>query len=140
MTDRLPEKRRDAGEWQPAFLAMLRNSANVRLSCASAGISRKTAYAHRQADPEFREQWDEALEDACDLLEASARMRAMLGDTTLTIFLLKAHRSEVYGDKVKQDITVTIRRQAERMAQEWGLDPDELLREAERIVNGERTQ
>src|SRR3990167_5177831 len=57
--------------WRPLFLAALRNSGNVRAACQAAGIDRKTSYLHRQRFPNFAKEWADALEDACDVLEAS---------------------------------------------------------------------
>lgn len=127
-----PEKR--TGDWVPVFLAMLRESGNVRLSCSQAGIARSLAYARRESDPEFRRQWDEALEEALDLLEAAARARALTISDTLLIFLLKSHRRHIYGDKV--DVTLTVRQEAERIAAEQGLDADEIMAEAMKIIGG----
>jgi hypothetical protein len=93
-----PKKRTTAGEWAPAFLAALRASANVRASCQAAGISRREAYRHRERSAAFREQWDDALNDAVDSLEAVARKRAVEASDTLLIFLLKSHRPSVYRE------------------------------------------
>ena len=94
-------RRREAGEWMPAFLVALRNSANVRAACQKAGIDRKTAYNHRDKSDEFRRQWQEALEDACDILEAEAWTRAREKSDLLLIFLLKAHRPAKYRETTR---------------------------------------
>ncbi len=99
MSEKVTPKKQGAGEWRPAFLAALRNSANVRASCMAAGISRKTAYQHRNRSAEFRAQWDDAIEDACDVLEAEAWQRARSTSDVLLIFLLKAHRPGMYRDR-----------------------------------------
>lgn len=83
------------------------------------GISRRGVYQHREASTDFAEAWDDALEEACDLLEGEARRRAYEGtqepvfykgeecgrirkySDTLTIFLLKAHRPEKYRENFK---------------------------------------
>jgi hypothetical protein len=62
--------------WEGAFLAALRDSGNVRLACSRTGIARRTAYDLRDRHEDFAAAWDDALEDACDLLEAEARRRA----------------------------------------------------------------
>ena len=87
-----------------AFIAALRNSGNVRASCWQASISHKTAYRWRDTWATFADDWAEALEDACDVLEAEARRRAMSVSDGLLMFLLKAHRPEVFGDKSEIDI------------------------------------
>jgi hypothetical protein len=105
-------------EWKPVFLDQLRKTGIVSEAARAAGIARKTAYKHRNQTDSFKEEWDEALEEACDSLESEARRRAVEGvdhpviyqgeitatykdySDTLLIFLLKVHR---YPDKV--DIT-----------------------------------
>lgn len=100
------EPRSESGEWKPAFIRALANSANVRAACQSAGISRQAAYLRKRTDEAFAEQWDDALEDACDVLEGIARQRAAAESDVLLIFLLKAHRPEKYRDNHKIDLNV----------------------------------
>jgi hypothetical protein len=99
------KKRRQASEWRPAFIAALRNSGNIRAACQAAGIARETVYRNREASAEFRAAWDSALEDAIDVLEATARQRAQASSDTLLIFLLKAHRPEKYRETTRQEIS-----------------------------------
>ena len=101
----LTPKKGNADVWMPAFLATLRNTANVRWSCEHSGISRETAYKHRKADELFKAEWDSAMEDACDFLEAAAMKRAMTVSDTLLIFLLKAHRPEKYRETMRHELT-----------------------------------
>jgi hypothetical protein len=68
-----PKKR---PRWARAFLTALRDSGNVRLSCESVGIDRKTAYNLRDADEFFAAEWSSALDESADLLEQEARRRA----------------------------------------------------------------
>jgi hypothetical protein len=95
-----------ADEWRPVFLNTLRNTGNVRASCQAAGITRQVAYAHRSSAKEFAAQWDEALQDAIDGLEAVAINRARTSSDTLLIFLLKAHRPEKYRETINQHHTI----------------------------------
>lgn len=86
------------------FLEKLRNSGNVRLSCHAAGIPRRTVYNWREKWATFRDEWDEAMEDACDILEAEAWKRSIDGQSDrLLMFLLTAHRPDKYKDR--HDIT-----------------------------------
>jgi len=94
-----------AGEWCPVFLEALRAMPVVRLACEHAGISRKTAYQWREQNAEFREQWNDAIEDGIDMVEAQVHARARQTDTRAAIFLLKSHRRELYGDKVDVDVS-----------------------------------
>ena len=61
------------------FLEHLAKTANVTASARKAGFDRKTAYAHRAADPEFAAEWEDALEQSIDDLEGEARRRAVDG-------------------------------------------------------------
>mgnify|MGYP001118585771 CR=1 FL=1 len=95
------------------FLSALRNTANVRAACQAAGIARVTAYRWRNKWESFAREWDGALDDACDLLEAIAWQRAKSASDRLLMFLLKAHRRDTYGDRVQADVqqqgAITIR-------------------------------
>jgi hypothetical protein len=124
-------------DWMPAFLIALRNSANVRASCQAARISRKEAYKRRGNSARFREAWDEAIEDALDVLEAVAFQRARESSDFLLWRLLASRRREVYGDTIK--ITVDYEREAARIAAEHNLPPDKaekIISLAERLKQG----
>jgi hypothetical protein len=97
--------KRTAGEWQPVFLATLRQHGNVRLACHAAGINRTVAYDHKAASAAFAAAWAEALADACDILEEIARQRALEMSDTLLIFLLKSHRPAVYRETYRHEVT-----------------------------------
>jgi hypothetical protein len=89
-------------QWVAPFLRVLRETANVRACADAAGIDRRTAYYRRDNDPDFRAAWDDCLEDACDVLEAKARERALAGlSDNLLMFLLKAHRPRVYRETTR---------------------------------------
>ena len=97
-------KRTEPAWWKP-FLTALRNSANVRAACQAAGVSRQAVYKARQRNAAFEQQYEEAMEDATDVLDAEARRRALSGSDTILQFLLKAHRPEKYRDLVRQEHT-----------------------------------
>jgi len=100
MTNDTPKKkRRGGGDWVPAFLASLAKHANIRAAARAAGIERAKAYDRREQDPVFRKAWDDALENAIDILEEEARQRALGDSDTLMIFLLKSHRPEKYRER-----------------------------------------
>ena len=88
-----------------AFLEELRQKYSVYHACKAAGIGRTTVYAWRQDDEEFAKAWDAALADAADVLEASAYQRALEGDTTLTIFLLKGAMPDKYKERTSTELT-----------------------------------
>jgi len=92
------------------FIRILRDTCNVRRSADEAGINRITVTRWRAKDESFSVAWDEALEEAKDLLEAEAWRRGVdgydkpvtyQGEITTTYkeysdrmleILLKAHR------------------------------------------------
>jgi hypothetical protein len=125
-----PSTPQRARPWQKGFLAVLRESGNVRLACDAAGIDRSTAYLRRQADGTFAAAWDSALDEAADLLEAEAWRRAHEGwdepvygrlpgkdagegqigivrkySDSLMQTLLKGHKPEKYRER--QDIALS---------------------------------
>lgn len=61
------------------FLKSLASTGNVGLSVEAAGIGRSTVYEWREKDGTFAKEWDTALADASDVLEAEARRRAAEG-------------------------------------------------------------
>lgn len=119
MTNRT--KRTDTREQK--FLSVLRSTCNVTEAAKSAGVGRRTVYEWRDADPAFREQWDDAEQEAADRLEREAWRRAVDGvekpitfqgqitdryleysDRMLEL-LLKAHRPEKFKERVSNEHT-----------------------------------
>lgn len=112
--DRMTRQRWTARKRQ-VFLATLRNTANVSAAAREAGLPRRSAYQLRDHDPAFREDWQQALEEALDDLEAELRRRAIEGvekpvfyagkpcgtirtySDQLGVFLLKCRRPEVFA-------------------------------------------
>lgn len=121
--------------WKPRFLMKLAETRSIAKSVEWAGIRRKTAYDARNADPDFAEQWDEALTIACETLEASALQRAMAGDTTLTIFLLKAWKPAIYRDNIRLEV---VRGEIQQLADALGLNADDIMREADAILRASK--
>jgi hypothetical protein len=92
--------------WEEKFLESLRMHGVITAACLDAGIERDTAYKARERDSDFAERWQDALDQACDLLEFHAKKRALESSDTLMIFLLKAHRPEKYRDRVEVNLKV----------------------------------
>ena len=78
--------------WETRFLEAFRNSGNVRAACQAAGIHRNTPFKRAGVDPDFRAAWDEAREDAIDLLEMIAWKRAQDNSDYLLWKLLASNR------------------------------------------------
>jgi len=94
-------QRCDAGDWRPAFLTVLAQTANVRLSARKAGISKKTAYKHRATDPEFAEQWEDAVDQALGTLEGEAYRRALTTSDHLLWKLLQVHDPDRFRESTR---------------------------------------
>jgi len=137
--NRTPEKER-LPRWTAAFISALAQTGNISEACKDADIGRRTAYDLRERSEEFAALWKDALDEACDALEKEARRRAKDGvvntifykgepvgeehqySDTLMIFLLKAHRPEVYRERMESlNISLT--------AEELANLPDEQLDE-----------
>lgn len=126
-----PRRHNAPAGWQERFLEALKNSGNIRASAERASITRYYVYEYRNKHPEFKEAMEQAMQDAIDVLQAVAWQRARDLSDTLLIFLLKSHRPEVYGDRVRLDV---IKQEAERLAEGSGFTADELISQAEEIL------
>ena len=151
--------------WKPLFLDTLRGTGNVRLSARNANVTRQVVYRARDRSAKFRADWDEALEEARELLEAEARRRAAIGvdepvfykgevvghirkySDTLLMFLLKAHWPEKFRENVSIDQRVSGRDggpvKAEHVFQPTQEAWDEVIRirtEYERLQDGNRVE
>ena len=62
--------------WRGVFIERLKATGNVTLAAIGAGVNRQHVYRTRNRNKTFRRQWDEALEEAVDLLDGEARRRA----------------------------------------------------------------
>src|ERR1044072_893143 len=85
------------------FIAALTRHGTVYHAAQAAGVSRQTAYRWQREDPEFADQWDEARENAVDVVESTIYQQAVGGNTLAAIFYLKAHRP-IYRDRLNIDI------------------------------------
>lgn len=84
-------------KWVPKFLKSLASSGNVSTAAKAAGITRQAAYKQYATDADFAAAWEEAIDEAADMLEAVAYERAKEGGSDrLLIFLLQAARPHKY--------------------------------------------
>lgn len=96
-----------AAAWREKFLACLASYPNVTAACRCARVDRKIAYLLRHSDPKFAAQWAEALQLGIAAAEDEAwrRAKGSKASDTLIIFMLKAHRPEVYREP--RDVNLT---------------------------------
>ena len=85
------------------FIDALTAHGTVYHAAQPAGVSRNTVYRWRQEDFEFAGAWDEAHENAVDVVENVIYQQAVGGNTLAGIFYLKAHRPK-YRDRLSIDI------------------------------------
>ena len=129
-------KGQHGGDWKPVFLAALRKMPNVMKAARFAGISRRTAYLARDDDPAFAEEWDDAVGDAIEDIEARTIQMAKGTDTkanALRIFLLKAYKPERYRDSWRGDLNLSGRLDHKHEIDLSGLT-DEKLDQLEQLV------
>lgn len=127
---RKPRRRnRTAKEWHPKFLVALANSGVIRAACLAVDIERQTVYDHMEKYPEFKADVDQALKSSIELLEASARTRALQGSDMLLKFLLERLKPEVYRETIRVDIRQLLIAAAERQ----NLNPEDVLAAAEML-------
>jgi hypothetical protein len=101
---RKPARRRKSSPfkpWQRRFLKALAEFASVSLAASASKVSRQYAYEARKKDEVFAVAWEEAHEQAVDSLVEAAFIRAKRSyrSDRLAMFLLQAHRPDVYRER-----------------------------------------
>lgn len=97
--------------WSESFLTELKASCNVTEAAKAAKIDRTSAYDHKKKNRAFSAAWDSAVEVATDDLEDAVRRRAMRqdpadkGSALLGIFMLKARRRDLFGERTELKIS-----------------------------------
>lgn len=109
------KKTRSAARARSRFIEVLRQTANVSRAAREAGIPSSTLYRQRARFAAFARQWDEAMNEALDMLEEVLIERARDGvekpvyyggeqrgtvrvySDTLGMFMLRAKRPEIYN-------------------------------------------
>lgn len=71
--------RTDLSTWRQAFVEALAETSNVTVSAKRAGVTPSQAYSARRRDPEFRQQWYEALCEGYEHLELETLYRLRKG-------------------------------------------------------------
>jgi hypothetical protein len=116
-----------AGDWRPLFLAALRAGASVAMAARCAAIARRTAYAARERDQRFADDWDAALETrrAARIVERTQRTDGQPDQLAarLRAIRLALERRGVhdFGGELRE-IELILDRQARRMRELWEFD------------------
>lgn len=100
-----------------AFLEVFRRTGNITYAAKAAGIDRSTHHKRWMKHPDYAEQFENAREEAADVLEAEALRRAVQGtekpvfyqgsvcghireySDVLLIFLLKGNRPNKFRER-----------------------------------------
>ena len=147
--------------WEGDFLAAYRDNGIIRAACRIARISPMTVARRRESDPAFARAYLEANAMAVDILESEAWRRAVRGvvkTRTVTMedkdgkrlvrtesvteysdgllkFLLQGNRPEKYREQIDHNHNVhSALEEARRQAIEQGLNPDEVVADAKRLM------
>ena len=96
-----------AGDWKRVFLRTLSAEPVVLVACKKAHISRAVAYSTRETDAAFREEWDGAVEDGLDRLEAELHRRGRRDSDRAAMWILAHRRPAVFGH-ASQDTNQTM--------------------------------
>ena len=89
------------GQDKQRFIEGYRAIGTISGGAKYAGVSRNTVYQWMKNAPQFHEDVKQAREEIIDSLDEAAIARAKDKSDLLTIFLLKHHRPNTYGDNVR---------------------------------------
>ncbi len=135
-----------------AILGVLRSGGTIAAAAGAAEVSQATVYRWLRADARFRDAVKRAeagaeLRFTTTIVDAAMGHPAEYDDAGQLIrpevksawqaaaWWLERRRREDYGQRAV--LTVNLRERAQAIADELGLDVDEILAEAERIVGGD---
>lgn len=127
-TKRTPER-------EQRLLEALRAGNTRKAACHYAGIGEET-FARWLRIGDFGDSVKKAEADAEVRHVANIARAAQEGTWQASAWWLERRRSDDYARRDK--VEVTVRQTAEKLAADLGLDPDELIAEAELIVAGSR--
>lgn len=82
-------------------IEILQDGKGAANAARAVGVSRRTLYNWRDQNENFRQQWDDTQEGVTDEIEETAIEKALAGDTTLLIFLLKSRRRSIYRESME---------------------------------------
>ncbi len=85
-------------------------------ACRLVGISKQTAYRTREHDPEFAAAWDEAREQARDLVERTAHQWITTGVPVKNVRTRTVTKTNAKGDLIEETTETVETLSAERSA------------------------
>lgn len=118
-----------------AILDALRFGCTRRAASGAAGISHATFYRMLDEDATLRDEVEKAEAEA-ERTYTSVVAQASGASWQAAAWWLERRKHEDYARREKVDMTVDLRREAERIAADSGLDPALVIAEAERVLAG----
>jgi hypothetical protein len=129
-----PSKR--TPEREARLLEALRAGNTRKAACHYAGIEIHTFLNWVNRFSHFSQAVEKAEGDAEVRMVAQIAQAAQTGTWQAAAWWLERRRPDDYGRREK--IEITVRQQAEKLAADLGLDPEELIAEAEALLAGNR--
>uniref|UniRef100_A0A6M3JKW8 Putative DNA binding, helix-turn-helix domain containing protein n=1 Tax=viral metagenome TaxID=1070528 RepID=A0A6M3JKW8_9ZZZZ len=118
-----------------AILNALRTGCTRRAAAAVGGISHTTLYDWMNNDPTLAATIERA-EGEAEATFTAIVARAAPTSWQASAWWLERRKYQDYGRRDKVEMSIDLRKEAERIAAEMGLDPAEVLAEAEAIMRG----
>lgn len=119
-------------DWAPVFLTLLAKTGSVREAYRGAKVTRQAAYLYRAESAEFKQKWDNAMEEGVEGLILEAHRRAMNGSDSLLKWLIQSYRGRVYKERIELDL-----RLIEQLSEQLGLNEDDVMAEVDSILSGQ---
>ena len=91
--------------WREVFLSRFEATGNLTRSARAAGVTRGAVYEAAKRDPAFGQRVQASFDALLDNLEGRAFERGLEKSDGLLMFMLRAHRRRVYGDR--REVTVS---------------------------------
>lgn len=118
------------------ILQALRQGDTRRAAAAAAGIHSDTLSAWMRKNDVLRMVVEQAESEAEHNHLMVVVRAAVRGDPKASMWWLERRRPKDYGQYMRVDIKAEVKREAERLASELGIDADAAIAEAEKILQG----
>lgn len=115
----------------------LRLGMTRRAAAAHAGFSRTTLYRMLDSDGTLVTEVEKA-EDEAEGTYVAVIAKASATNWQAAAWWLERRKYQDFARRDKVEMSIDLRTVSARIAQEAGLDPDDVLAEAERVLAGER--